>query len=97
MQLSCVLINTESTHFYTSSRSDPTVCTEEPLDSQRSEAPVCFMQIMGSAHNMFGSVNVLTVRSSRCSEESPAGEPQLPIQPRIFLCTFCQPARLTIA
>ena len=57
----------------------------------RSEAPVCFMQIMGSAHNMFGSVNVLTVRSGRCSEDSPAGEPQLPILPRISLCAL--PAR----
>lgn len=42
---------------------------------------------MGSAHNMFGTVNVLTVRSSGCSDASQSGEPCQRLQD--FCLTSC--------
>ena len=36
------------------------------------------LQVMGSAHNMLGTLNVVTVRSSNCSNSSVFGEPKLP-------------------
>ena len=45
------------------------------LQSLYSDRAMCALQVMGSAHNMFGTLNVVTVRSSRCSEQTLLGEP----------------------
>ncbi len=39
---------------------------------------LCCLQVMGSAHNMFGTLNVVTVRSSGCSDGNLSGEPESP-------------------
>ena len=53
---------------------DRVVCCLQPCKCMGGDGVPCCLQVMGSAHNMFGTLNVVTVRSSGCSDDSVSGE-----------------------